>query len=186
MAAYVSIRQHTSAYVSIRQHTSAYVSIRQNTSAYVSIRQHTAEYETCCTRSSPAADGSIRQHTSAYVSIRQHGGAAASAYKKLMHEPRISVFTVSHTSAYVSICTNLVLVYSQFCIRQHTSAYVSIRQQLRHMKLMHEPRISVFAVSHHYNHTLMSLHAKSINTAFKVNPQYYHCLPSKPSEVLLR
>ena len=48
IAAYVSIRQHTSACVSsgcdsgtrhrgIRQHTSAYVSIRQHTSAYVSI-----------------------------------------------------------------------------------------------------------------------------------------------------
>ncbi len=42
VAAYVSIRQHTSAYVSIRQHTSACVSIRQHASAYVSIRQHTS------------------------------------------------------------------------------------------------------------------------------------------------
>ncbi len=34
LAAYVSIRQHTSAYVSVRQHTSESVSIRQHTSAY--------------------------------------------------------------------------------------------------------------------------------------------------------
>jgi hypothetical protein len=176
-------RQHTSAYVSIRQHTSAYVPSEflviftvTGFAAYVSIRQH----------------GSIHQHTSAYVSNHQHTSAYVSIRQNMRHaalEARLRQTSAyasirQHTSAYVSIeaqqlrhtkssCMNLVLVYSQFRIRQHTSAYVSIRQQLRHMKLMHEPRISVFAVSHHYKHTLMSLHAKSITTAFKLNPKKY-------------
>jgi hypothetical protein len=51
------------------------------------------------------------RHTSAYVSIRQHSGAAASAYEKLMHEPRISVFAISHTSAYVSIRQSAASAY---------------------------------------------------------------------------
>jgi hypothetical protein len=85
----------------------------QHTSAYVSIRQHTSAYV------------SIRQHTSAYVSIRiripsrrglggrdRDGPLAARTPRK---PPRCTCRIRQHTSAYVSI-------------RQHTSAYVSIRQ----------------------------------------------------------
>ncbi len=114
------IRQHTSAYVSICQgHLKsavatkaqpAYVSIRQHTSAYVRIRQHTSAYV------------SIRQHTSAYVSIRQQTSAYVPTNTSPSHTtsppPRAypsPPSTRQHTSAYVSI-------------RQHTSAYVSIRQ----------------------------------------------------------
>ena len=69
LAAYVSIRQHTSAYVSIREHTPAYVRIR---------RQHTSSAQT-------AAYGSIRQHTS--VPGKHTTPAAAAAASATPAEP---------------------------------------------------------------------------------------------------
>jgi hypothetical protein len=108
--------EHTSAYVSIRQHTSAYgpavrvlrcaASHTEHTSAYVSIRQHTDLQCGCCAALPRAqqAGSPAPVHTPAYVSIRP------SAYA-----PRRARNTRPLTS-YVSI-------------RQHTSVYVSIRQQ---------------------------------------------------------
>jgi hypothetical protein len=102
------------------------LSIRQHTSAYVSIRQHSFSMRpggsnaTSTALPQPLAYvsirlHSIRQHTAAYVSIRHFhrppGGRAANRCLHYRHNGSIR----QHTSAYVSI-------------RQHTSAYVSIRQ----------------------------------------------------------
>ncbi len=90
--------------------------------AYVSIRQHTS------------AGDSIRQHTSAYVSIRTIVEAALGlrAYTHarvtwiVQQEGQYACWHSirQHTSAYVSIRQHTSAYVS---IRQHTSAYVSIR-----------------------------------------------------------
>ena len=110
--AYVSICPHTSAYVSIRQHTSAYVSIRQQ----ASVRQHTSAY--CfflwliTSIKTSRYDSSVVRHpprpfVPAYVSIRPHTSADE------------QIRLVCCPSSAAPFCT---------CIRQHTSAYISIRQ----------------------------------------------------------
>jgi hypothetical protein len=96
--------------ISIRQHTSAYVSIRQHTSAYVSIRPHASAYR------------------SAYVSRRQRlrEGVTEGAVCERLRERCVRGLghgTLSRLQARTSS--------SRISIRQHTSAYVSIRQRLR-------------------------------------------------------
>jgi hypothetical protein len=123
---------HTSAYVSIRQHASACVSIRQHTSAYVSMRQHTSAYV------------SIRQHTSAYVLWRTYARALEARLvgieerERWQESYRVAALAMLlpqvrlHTSAYVSRRQRMGLRHSPFCclkyacIRQHTSADVSV------------------------------------------------------------
>jgi hypothetical protein len=122
-SACVSIRQHTSAYVSMRQHTSAYVSIRQHTSACVSMRQHASAYVSI--RQHTSACVSIRQHTSAYVSIRQHtcfGGPMPGPWKPGWLALRSESGGRSRIGLRHSPCC--CLKYA--CIRQHTSADVSV------------------------------------------------------------
>jgi hypothetical protein len=117
MAAYVSIRQHTSAYVSIRQHTSAYVRVSWGIEA--SAASKGAESKVAKSRSGwlQVAYVSIRQHTSAYVRIRQHTPAYV----------RVSIR--QHTPAYVSIRQTCGRQCDRRC-GQHMSesAYASIRQ----------------------------------------------------------
>jgi hypothetical protein len=115
-------------YVSIRQHTSAYVSIRQHTSAYVSIRQHTSAYVSIRNGSTVpgAADLSSRLLNSAATSQTQCSRFARAPYT------RCSCIR-QHTSACVSIrqqCSRFARApYTRCsCIRQHTPACVSIRQ----------------------------------------------------------
>jgi len=81
-------------------HTSADVSIRQHTSAYVSIRQHTS------------AHASIREHTRAVTY------AVASSTKGVRSTQVCACVCVSVFSVCLSVC---------LLLRQHTSAYVSIR-----------------------------------------------------------
>jgi hypothetical protein len=73
------------------------------TSAYVSIRQHTSAYVSISQHTS--AHVSIRQRTSAYVSIRQH----MSEGKRFvgLNIQRFTRITAMHTSAYVSIRQNI-------------------------------------------------------------------------------
>ncbi len=85
----------------IRQHTSAYVSIRQHTSAYVSIRQHTYRVVDGCEEEEEM--DLIQQTESLSRSV-------TSAY-----------ISIQHTSASRHRACLVLL-------RQHTSAYVSIRQ----------------------------------------------------------
>jgi hypothetical protein len=102
LAAYVSVRQHTSAYVRIRQHTSALRSMRQHTSAYigsVSIRQHTSAYV------------GIRQHTSEYVRILQHTSAYVSI-RQYTCEPAAEQGGRAQRAAYV--CRRM-LTYADVC-----------------------------------------------------------------------
>jgi hypothetical protein len=109
------IRQHTSAYARIRQHTSAYVSIRQSPQSVCPLR-HAFCY---CSRP---------QHTSAYVSIRQHTSAYVS------HLKAYALFDMLFVTALVRKLLLPVrgplekLVLQCVSIRQHTSAYFSIRQ----------------------------------------------------------
>jgi hypothetical protein len=123
-SAYVSIRQHTSAYggrsiwhwfrsaccacclmTTCLQHTSAYVSIRQHTSAYVSIRQHLLAHDNLPDLRLWLVSVAFVLHTSAYVSIRQ----------------RMLMTTCQS-------CNSCLSALLSSCIRQHTSAYVSICQ----------------------------------------------------------
>ena len=127
-----------------REHT-AFVGIRQHTSAYVSIRQHTSwnalsPAPTSCARSV----GSIRQHTSAYVSIRKRMRLPARGARRKdgrhcvrMPPPRLHTHRRSlrrplplHTRFlhHCFCCSLPSVVYVS--IRQHTSAYVSIRQRM--------------------------------------------------------
>ncbi len=142
-SSYVSIRQHTAAYGSIRQHTSAYVSTRQHTSAYVSIRQHPSgcgciSCRQNCRRASHQRRGSpIRQQTSAYVSIRQHTSAdlpsrvTSEKRQSRVGFPATQLLSCQYwcfcTSRASKVCTRLKHRKHR-AIRQHTSAYVSIRQ----------------------------------------------------------
>jgi hypothetical protein len=132
------MRKHTS-YVSIRQHTSAsrstsrihlpHVSIRPHTSAYVSIRQALGVY-----RASPSTRPhvSIRPHTSAYESIRQHTSDSRSVSRITFHatvtNPRPSA-TARSVPTFGSTPRLRPPRHTPACIsiRQHTSAYVSVR-----------------------------------------------------------
>ena len=106
----------------VRQHTSAYVSIRQHTSER--IRQHTSE----C----------IRQHTSAYASMRQHTPVHVSIRAWYMRPPGARRLSPGFHTRNVAISGRgpvlrfiapmLAVIGLQQRIRQHTSAYVSIRQ----------------------------------------------------------
>jgi hypothetical protein len=102
-------------YVSIRPHTSAYVGIRQHTSAYVSIRQHTS------TQVSNVSILSTRQHTSAYLrpspNFQSTSSVALDGYMRGWRPVGSSTCIRQHTSAYVSL-------------RQHTSAYAPQRRRL--------------------------------------------------------
>jgi hypothetical protein len=100
---------------------SADVSIRQNTSAYVSIRPHTSAYgrgfrsvageswHRCVTGTS--AYGSIRQHTSAY--------AVCVCVCVCVYAPVANRWAEAQRASIATIVS----------IRQHTSAYVSMRQR---------------------------------------------------------
>jgi hypothetical protein len=67
--------------------------------------------------------------TSAYVSILQHTSEAC-PYSSPISPPPDSR---QHTSAYVSIRQKLVHIHHQYHLRLTTSAYVSIRQKLAHI-----------------------------------------------------
>ncbi len=133
-----------SAYASIRQHTSAYVSIRQHTSAYglaqYAVRQHapTSKRRVSCMRFSicqlMSAYVRLRQHWSAYLTegggrkdvFRACGSAAARGTRRA-HTP---VDIRQHTSAYVSIrqqqrAARITLTRLYMSLRRHTSAYVA-------------------------------------------------------------
>jgi hypothetical protein len=111
-SAYVSIRQHTSAYVSIRlQVRNEKLLARHHTSAYVSMRQHTSAYV---------------RHTSAYNEQLLARGVAVERvcnywYFCTSKASKLSTCSLEglQLSARIRIAT---------CIRQHTSAYVSIRE----------------------------------------------------------
>jgi hypothetical protein len=113
--AYVSIRQHTSAYVSIRQK-------RQHTSANVKLRWYLASARTaaCCA----STYVSVRQQTSCrckltYANVCINTSADTYIVRRYLASARTAACCASkRTSA--SVCST--------CIRQHTSAYVSIRQ----------------------------------------------------------
>jgi hypothetical protein len=64
---------------------------------------------------------SIRQHTSAYVSIREdiYHTSAYVRIREDIYQPTLSVWSSEEQRRAVAVCT---------CIRQHTSAHVSIRQ----------------------------------------------------------
>jgi hypothetical protein len=137
--AYVSIRQHTSAYVSIRQHTSRMQVSSARRPSYVSIRQHTSAYVHACR--CPLQGVPL---TSAYVSMRACMQAdtceegihliilvdigpdqllrSLERRKDAKRPERLLPCIRQHTSAYVSI-------------RQHTSAYVGIHQHKRPERL---------------------------------------------------
>jgi hypothetical protein len=121
-----NIHIHMSAYISIRQHTSAYVSIRQH--ANVSIRQHTSAYIfpsfLCRTkaRNSPA-------NTSAYVSIRQQYVTHTSARRQHTHMSAHSYAARKRGTHHRACPQASAPCHPYVSIRQHTSAYVSIRQQ---------------------------------------------------------
>jgi hypothetical protein len=147
-SAYVSICQHTSAYVSIRaiilsgptagttpasrklvsirQHTTAYVSIRQHTSAYVSIRQHTCRggartciqeaQDTSHTDPVARADGDTpRTDAKLQRFAHKHREGLAVGETEILRRRRGKPYGVA-----------LQTVASYLCIRQRTSAYVSI------------------------------------------------------------
>jgi hypothetical protein len=128
---HTSIRQHTSTYVGLRPHTSAYVSIRQHTSAYVSIRQHTSAYV-----SIPVADALLlvllQHQRSPWSKIRYFPAPRrVERYEKWFNH-RNGVFgkRVMSEQLNKSLIKHRDLFEDQYpsCIRQHTSAYVSIRQ----------------------------------------------------------
>ncbi len=86
--------------------------------AYISIRQHTSEYV------------SIHQHTSANISIRQHTLVFDLVENPALFDTKLlgggaSDCIRQHTSAYVSIRQHTPAYVS---IRQHTSVYVSVHQ----------------------------------------------------------
>jgi hypothetical protein len=133
----VDLFQHTSAYVSIRQHTSAYLCacFRLQRGELVSICQHTSAYV------------SIRQHTSAYVSIPERRArhrfsrapsnphTRAAGVRELFHSLRLAPECRASAALYPR---SQAPVREQHCsptIRQHTSAYVSIRQHTSEHKL---------------------------------------------------
>jgi hypothetical protein len=91
-----------SAYGGMRQHTSAYASIRQHTSAYVSIRQHDLQHSVAvaCEHRESAESRAGRRHHSKPLPAHLTEGATRDAR--------------------AATCL--------LCIRQHTSAYGSIRQ----------------------------------------------------------
>jgi hypothetical protein len=126
--AYASIRQHTSAYVSIRQHTSA------DGTWYSALRGSVAWRSSSSTRSWQASTYvSIRQRTSAYVS-----GYLAALQLGPGRRVRVSICTfVLVKRQYLHFCTSkaskqkLRRIYlAAYLRRQHTSAYVSIRQRI--------------------------------------------------------
>jgi hypothetical protein len=100
--------------VSVASANQPIVRIREHTSAYVSIRQHTSNTSpvSIASANQPIAYVGIRRHTSAYVSIPEE-----SAHIDATRE------TASETT-----WSTLMLLPPRFCIRQHTSAYVSIHQ----------------------------------------------------------
>ncbi len=157
---YVSIRQHVPACVShthsIRQHTSAYVSmeevllqpgderlphasaIRQHTSA---MRQHTPAYVRIPGDERLAHASAIRQHTSA---IRQHTYAiiredtwrrAPDALCPTLSPPLCAAPAAAGSAA----ARSSVAALCTYSIRQHTSAYVSIRLLLLVVLLLEAP-----------------------------------------------
>jgi hypothetical protein len=151
----LQIRQHTSAYVSIRQRRHSLLQMRQHTSAYVkgvawecfifdasadvSIRLHQMRQQThlsggteCCRYVSIRQRScmglcKMRQHTSAYrvLQIRQHTSKELHGKKELQIRHTSKELQIGqHTSADTSADRS---AYDS--IRQHTSAYVSIRQR---------------------------------------------------------
>jgi hypothetical protein len=133
-----SILQHTSAYVSIRQHTSACGSALrlachpQHTSAYVGTRQH------------PSAYVGIREHPSYLPRAARKYLSPAEPAAPHLHTPPAPPGTRLLRCQYVYFSTSKASKLSTWqsarakrccaisgcaaCIRQHTSAYVSIRQ----------------------------------------------------------
>jgi hypothetical protein len=99
----INLRQHTPAYVSIRQHTSAYVSIRQHASAYVSMHL-------------PAQMAMVQTPPSCPVSTFLHTSVSRST------PPPSTTIILCHTRMLASNEPEKTR------IRQHTSAYVSMRQ----------------------------------------------------------
>ncbi len=125
------------AYVSIRQP-------RQHTSAYIEDYYLCEYFWVCLCEASVRAfmwcvcacrRVSIRQHTSAYVSIRQHTPAYACRCKHCHTECSIWLILakVAMPVGHVA-CNKLKPSRSLSCasIRQHTSAYVSIRTDKLH------------------------------------------------------
>jgi hypothetical protein len=150
-SAYVCIRLHTAAYGCRRLHAAAYVSIRirqhtqhalpssrfrtrqtpthsirQHTSAYayvsIHIRQHTSAYASIRLKpdtSTPLLATCMRLHTAAYGCIRLHTAAyfgSPTRARRCLRHACVSIRQHTHTAAYGCIH-----------IRQHTSAYASIR-----------------------------------------------------------
>jgi hypothetical protein len=130
VCAYVSIRQHTSAYVSIRQTLAGVYSIRQHTSAYVSIRQTLAGVYSIavCRHQYSSMRTHIYQYDDACSSMRTHVAVCEHTYR-LRHEhfillPRHFKFAFHSAESLLRACEGVSAYVS---IRQHTSAYVSIR-----------------------------------------------------------
>jgi hypothetical protein len=144
----VSIRQHTSAYVSrlrvvsqvkqhlpqVKQHLhpSAYVSIRQHTSASVSIRQHTPQV----TAEKDIADKAaalLYWYKSTSMLYWYKSTFFLYCYKSTNAEHQVTAekdVADQHTAK--PCILSLLRQYVYFCMRQHTSAYVSIRRQTVH------------------------------------------------------
>jgi hypothetical protein len=112
---------HPSASVSIRQHPSASVSIY--VSIYVSIHQHIRQDTFAYTSAYTSGYVRIRQDTSGCVRIR-HTCAWSLGSKKATAELDSSASPSPHSSP--TALSNTASTTD--CIRQHTSAYVSIRQ----------------------------------------------------------
>jgi hypothetical protein len=141
-SAYVSIRPHTSACVSIRPHTSAYVSIRQNTSAHVSIRQHTCAVilsKLSAPLTAPpvtpppvplTASLSLAPRLSCqYLYFCTSKASKVGSWQQDVGE-RVEVEYI-HIHIYIHIHTYILFSARSIpSIRQHTSAYVSIRKRM--------------------------------------------------------
>jgi hypothetical protein len=125
------IRPHTSAHVSTRQHTSACVSIRQTCmdtkhTTYANGIEHTCRLR----RVHTSAYVSIRQHTSAHVRTREHTSDAHTTYANgTEHICRLSGLSMRAGGSGTTRRTPCQHPSASVSIRQHTSAYVSIRNK---------------------------------------------------------
>jgi hypothetical protein len=123
------------------EHTSAYVGVRRRTSAYVSIHQHTWEHSNC-------TDSDAQRPQRDWVLERN--SALARKYTQTTHDPNYtcdcenvspSDFDFPNVCVCGCVYRVVVCVLMDECvsahpsayvnIRQHTSAYVSIRLRIR-------------------------------------------------------
>jgi hypothetical protein len=132
-SAYVRIRQHTSAYVSIRQHTSACVNMHQHASGYVSMHQHASAYVVPASQRPASPTPAPVSSISTKKRMRKGTRRWRPLDSPSSGDGRGCYVIRQHASAYVSMRQHTsgrgceVLVW-RCGVSQHTSAYVSIRQ----------------------------------------------------------